>query len=257
MPGERDPGSLRVAYTEDFGVSPVDAPIRQVFRDRIGAMRHLFRSCDQVAFDFGEADRCFDVIRAAGYAARYRDMYEKDPGSLGPNVRVNYEMAAGMTMADVAWAHMEQTRIFRRFQQTFRDYDLVLAPTTPVSPFPWTQLYLAEMDGKPLNNYYHWLSLTYVVTLVTNPAISIPCGVDHEGMPFGLQIVGPFRADRALLGAAHAIEQAFAAIPSLKRPVPDIGKLTKPTPALKSIVTHPPSVSAFTSPTGAIAGKAA
>ena len=145
-----------------------------MFRDKIAAMRHLFRSCDEVAFDFGEADRCFDVIRAVNYAARYREAYEKDPNSLGPNVRANYEMAAGMTLADVAWAHLEQTRIFRRFQQTFRDYDLVLAPTTPVSPFPWSQLYLAEMDGKPLRNYYHWLSLTYVITLVTNPAISIP-----------------------------------------------------------------------------------
>ena len=83
------------------------------------------------------------------------------------------------------------------------------------------------MDGKPLRNYYHWLSLTYVITLVTNPAISIPCGVDHKGMPFGLQVVGPFRADRALLGAAHALEQAFAAIPALRRPVPDLGKLTQ------------------------------
>lgn len=236
----RDLGSLRVAFTEDFGISPVDAPIRRVFRDKIQTMRHLFRSCDEVAFDFGESDRCFDVIRAANYAARYRDAYEKDPGSLGPNVRANYEMAAGMTMADVAWAHVEQTRIFRRFQHTFRDYDLVLAPTTPVSPFPWTQLYLAEMDGKPLRNYYHWLSLTYVITLATNPAISISCGVDHKGMPFGLQIVGPFRADRAVLGAAHAMEQAFAAIASLKRPVPDLEKLTQPVPALKSIVTHPP-----------------
>ena len=61
----------------------------------IGAMRHLFRSCDEVAFDyFGEADRCFDVIRAQNYAARYRDAYEKDPSSLGPNVRANYEIAA-------------------------------------------------------------------------------------------------------------------------------------------------------------------
>jgi Asp-tRNA(Asn)/Glu-tRNA(Gln) amidotransferase A subunit family amidase len=96
------------------------------------------------------------------------------------------------------------------------------------------------MDGQPLRNYYHWLSLTYVVTLVTNPAISIPCGVDHKNMPFGLQVVGPFRADRALLGAAHALEQAFSAIPAFRRPVPDAGKLTRPTPELKSIVTHPP-----------------
>jgi Asp-tRNA(Asn)/Glu-tRNA(Gln) amidotransferase A subunit family amidase len=241
VPEPRDLGALRVAFTEDFGVCPVDATIRQVFRDRIQAMRHLFRSCDEVAFDFGEADRCFDVIRAANYVARYRTMYEKDPGMLGPNVRANYEIGAGMTMADVTWAHLEQTRIFRRFQHTFRDYDLVLAPTTPVSPFPWTQLYLEEMNGKPLRNYYHWLSLTYVITLATNPAIALPCGVDHKGMPFGLQVIGPFRGDRALLGAAHAMEQAFAAITGLRRPVPGIDKLAQPVPALKSVVTHPPA----------------
>ena len=240
LPEPRDLASLRVAYTEDFGICPVDRPMRRVFREKIAAMRHLFASCDETTFDFAEADRCFDVIRAANYAARYRAQYEKDPGSLGPNVRANYEIAASMTMADVAWAHTEQTRMFRRFQQTFRDFDLVLAPTTPVSPFPWTQLYLPEMDGKPLRNYYHWLALTYVITLVTNPAIAIPCGVDEHDMPFGLQVIGPFRADRALLGAAHAMEHALAAIPALRRPVPDLTRLAQPSPALKSIVTHPP-----------------
>ena len=237
-----DPGTLRVAYTEDFNVCPVGNDIRQVFRDKIAAMRHLFRSCDAVTFDFGEADRCFDVIRAVSYAGRYRDAYENNRASLGPNIIANYELSASMTLADDAWAHTEQTRIFRRFQQTFRDYDLVLAPTTPVSPFPWKQLYLAELDGRKLNNYYHWLALTYVITLATNPAISIPCGADQHGMPFGLQIVGAFRADRQLLGAAHAMEQAFNAIPALRRPVPDTSKLLQPTPELKSLVTHPPKI---------------
>jgi len=236
-----DLGSLRVAWTEDFGVCPVDRPIRQVLRERMAAMQHLFRSCDEVQLDFGEAHRCFDVIRAVSYVGRYQETYEKDRASLGPNVRANFELGAAMSLADFAWAHQEQTRIYRRFQQTFRDYDLVMAPTTPVSPFPWQQLYLAEMDGKPLANYYHWLALTYVITLVTNPAIALPCGVDHKGMPFGLQVVGRFRGDRALLGAAHAMEQAFAAIPALRRPLPDLAKLSQPVPALKSIVTHPPT----------------
>ena len=241
VPAPCDLGSLRVAYTEDFGVSPVDKPIRRIFQERIAAMRHFFKSCDPLEIDFlADADDAFDVIRAMNYAARYREAYEKDPASLGPNVRANYEIAAGMSLADVASAHTDQTRMFRRFQQLFRDYDVVLAPTTPVSPFPWSQLYLAEMDGKPLRNYYHWLSLTYVVTLMTNPANSIPCGVDHKDMPFGLQIVGRFRADREVLGISHAMEQAFAAVPALRRPVPDLTRLMQPTPALKSIVTHPP-----------------
>ncbi|HEX2827659.1 MAG TPA: amidase family protein [Burkholderiales bacterium] len=246
VPEERDPSGLRVAYTEDFGVSPVDKEIRAVFRDKIAAMKHFFRTCEEAKLDFGEADRCFDVIRAQNYAARYRDAYEKDPNSLGPNVRANYEIAAKFSLADVAWAHTEQTRIFRRFQQTFREYDLVLAPTTPVSPFPWSQLYLAEMDGKPLRNYYHWLSLTYVVTLATNPAITIPCGTDDKGMPFGLQIVGRFRGDREVLSAAHAIEQAFQRVPALRRPVPDVSRLNRPTPELVSIVTHAPDAGVAT-----------
>ncbi|HKH96920.1 MAG TPA: amidase, partial [Beijerinckiaceae bacterium] len=133
-----DLGSLRVAWTEDFGQAPVSQEIRRVMRERVGAMRHLFRSCDEVAFDFGEADRCFDVVRAMNFVTRYQAAYDKDPLSLGPNVRANYEMAREMSLPDAAWGHAEQTRVFRRFQAVFRDYDLVLSPTLPVTPFPWT-----------------------------------------------------------------------------------------------------------------------
>ncbi len=242
-PGAVDLGKLKVAWTKDFGQCPVDNGIRAVMGDRIAGMRHLFKSCDRVELDFGEADRCFDVLRALAFVQRYQPQYEKDKSALGPNIRANYELASGMTLADVAWAEAEQTRIYRRFQQTFRDYDLVLAPTVPISPFPWTNLYLAEVNGAPLRNYYHWLALTYVITIVNNPAISIPCGVDQAGMPFGLQIVGPARGDRPLLAAAHAMELAFARNPKLARPRPDLGKLSAPTPELKSIVTHPPKKS--------------
>jgi Asp-tRNA(Asn)/Glu-tRNA(Gln) amidotransferase A subunit family amidase len=241
VPAPCDLARLRVAWTEDFGQCPVETPIRRIMRDRIGAMRHLFRACDELKPDFGEADRCFDVIRAITFVARYQADYQKDPGSLGPNVRANYEMGAKMSLADVAWAHAEQTRIYRRFQETFRDYNLVLSPTVPVTPFPWTQLYLAEMEGRTLRNYYHWLALTYFITLATNPAISLPCGVDHKHMPFGLQVVGRAGGDAELLAAAHALEHAFVRIPGLQRPRPDLDRLKTPTPALKSIVTHAPA----------------
>jgi amidase len=181
------------------------------------------------------------------FVDRFRDIYEEDPNALGSNVRNNYEMGARMTLSDVAWAHAEQTRIFRRFQHTFHDYDLVFSPTTSVTPFPWTEFYPEEMNGKPMHNYYHWVSLTYVITLATNPAISLPCGLDHAGMPFGIQIVGRFRGDRVLLGTTHSLEQAIAGMPQVRRPIPDLGSLSAPLPALRSIVTHPPTLDARTS----------
>lgn len=129
----------------------------------------------------------------------------------------------------------------------FDRYDVILSPTTPVSPFPWTQPYLKSVNGVALENYYRWLSLTYVVTLATNPALSLPCGVDHRGMPFGLQMIGAFRGDLALLDVARAFETLFASSSETRRPVPDAARLCASDVDLKSIVTHPPVLDALAS----------
>jgi Asp-tRNA(Asn)/Glu-tRNA(Gln) amidotransferase A subunit family amidase len=234
-----DLGSLRVAWTEDFGQCPVGSEIRTAMRSKIATMSHLFNRCDRLEIDMGEADRCFDVVRAQGFVARYQEAYARDPAALGPNIRANFEIGANMTLADAAWANSEQTRIFRRFQTVFRDYDLILSPTVPVTPFSWTQLYLEELEGVRLRNYYHWLALTYFVTLVTNPAISLPCGTDPMGMPFGMQVTGRFRGDLALLDAAAALEAAWGRIAGLARPRPDLAKLATPHPELAGFATHP------------------
>nr|WP_026349833.1 amidase family protein [Bordetella sp. FB-8] len=245
-PGTADPGSLRVAYTEDFGLCAVDDGIRAVFREKIAAMRHLFAACDPIELDLGQAHRCFDVLRAEAFVAGMQQAYEQDPDSLGPNPRANYEMGAAMSLKDCAWAQSEQTRILQRFQQAYTGYDLILSPTTPVSPFPWTQPYADTINGEKQQNYYRWLALTYVVTLTTHPAIALPCGRDRQGMPFGLQVTGRFRGDHALLAAAQALEHAFARIDGLGRPLPDLAALRPAQPALKSIVTAPPILGGVT-----------
>jgi hypothetical protein len=65
-------------------------------------------------------------------------------------------------------------------------------------------------------------------------------------MPFGLQVVGRFRGDADVLSAAHAMGQSFERIAALKRPRPDLSKLTRATPELVSIVTHAPERSVAT-----------
>lgn len=240
QPRPVDLAKLRVAWSVDFGTGIVDVPVANAFKRKIAAMGGMFESCDEVSNDFGEAERCFDIIRAASFVARYKDVYDQDPSRLGPNVRTNYEVGAKMSMADFAWAHSEQTRIFRRFQETFDRYDVVLAPTVAVSPFPWETLYLDEINGRKLNSYYHWLAMAWYITLTTNPAISLPCGVDDKGMPFGLQVVGKFRGDAELLDAAEAMEAAFAGTAELARPLPHVSMLREPVDALRSLATDPP-----------------
>ena len=225
VPDRLDLGSLRVAVTPDLGFAPIETGIRGTFAKKVEAFRGLFRECAEATPDMTDADGIFEVIRAVNFLGRYKKWYDEDPDKLGPNVRANYEQGAAMSLADYAWAHQEQTRIYRGFQQFFREYDLLLCPVNSVSPYPWTQPYVAEMNGQKLRTYFHWLAPTYGITLTGHPACAIPCGVDHKGMPFGLQVVGPHKGDRFTLAAAHALEQAFAANPELARPKPDLGKL--------------------------------
>jgi Asp-tRNA(Asn)/Glu-tRNA(Gln) amidotransferase A subunit family amidase len=207
-----------------------------------------------VDFALGDADRAFDILRAESFVAGFADVLRTAPDTLAPNVRDNLRMAASITLADRAWAHLEQTRVARRFATVLERFDLILAPVSPMTPFPWTQLYATHVDGQAMKNYYHWLALTYAVTLATNPALSLPCGVDEHGMPFGLQVIGHLHQDARLLADAQALEQLFAASPALARPRPDLESLRQPTPSLQEMVTHPPLPGVMT---GALSGSTA
>jgi amidase len=235
-----DVSALRLATTEDFGLCVVDPGIRRVFRQKVADIAPHVACCEPVDLSLGDADRAFDILRAESFVAAFADVLRTAPDTLAPNVRDNLQMAASISLADRAWAHLEQTRIARRFASVLEQYDAILAPVSPLTPFPWTQLYATRVDGQDMKNYYHWLALTYVVTLATNPALSLPCGLDEHAMPFGLQVIGHLHQDARLLADAHALEQLFASMPALARPRPDLDKLRVPTAELKGIVTHPP-----------------
>lgn len=94
-----------------------------------------------------------------------------------------------------------------------------------ISPRPWSELYPAQIDGKPTRSYFHWLALAYAVTIVGHPAVSLPVGMDRHGMPFGLQIVGPRGGDLRVLSIAAELERLLARDAATARPVPDLEKL--------------------------------
>jgi len=72
------------------------------------------------------------------------------------------------------------------------------------------QPYVSEIDGRKLGNYIDWMRSCYYISVLNNPAISVPGGFTSEGSPVGVQIVGRHNDDWGVLQIAHAFEQAAA-----------------------------------------------
>ena len=225
-----DLAGLRVALTPDFGIAPTERHIAEIFAEKTGLFRHLFAAAEDATPDCAGTDEAFGVLRAVSFLAAHLGRVRATPDMVGPNVRANVEEGLRYSAEDVARAEALQTEIYRRWQSFFTRYDLILTPAITISPRPWTELFPAEIDGHPTRTYFHWLALAYAVSLVGHPAISLPVGCDRNGMPFGLQIVGPRGGDALVLAAAAALEAALAADARTARPVPDLARLKTATP---------------------------
>ncbi len=230
---EIDLASLRVGLTADFGQAPTERQIAEVFAEKTGLFREVFARADDTAPDCSGADEAFEVLRSLGYPVKHAENMRTRPQDLGPNIHANYEEALGYSAVDVGRALKAQTQHYRRWQAFFDAYDVILSPSMTTSPRSWTELYPAEIDGKPVRTYFHWLALSYYVTLAGHPAISLPLGLDRGGMPFGLQIVGPRGGDAYVLAVAAALERLLAGDPRTARPAPDLARLRAAAPIAK------------------------
>ncbi|MEE3107045.1 MAG: amidase family protein [Pseudomonadota bacterium] len=223
-----DLSRLRVAWSTDLGCVPVDHHLARLFEERIGMLASSFKSCERRDPDMADALDVFWVIRGVSFLAGRLDAYKNHRDKLGPNIISNVEAGLKMTAEEIAWAHARQTKIYRRFQEFFEDVDVLLCPGNSVPPFPVEQLYCDEINGQKTANYVEWLGIASAITLTGHPVTLIPTGLDHTGMPFGMQVVGPRRhADRFTIGIAAAIERTFQTMATTKRPLPDLAALRR------------------------------
>ena len=229
-PAPCDLASLRIAMTPDFGFAPTEKHIRAVFDDVCQAIAPYFASAEDATPDCTGADETFEILRSVSFLASFHDRVRDTPDKVGPNVRANVEEGLRYSALDITRALKQQTVIYNNWQKFFSRFDVIVSPAVTLSPRPWTELFPAEIDGHKTRTYFHWLALAYAVTLVGHPALSLPVGVDRNGMPFGLQIVGPRGGDAKVLAVAAALEKALAGHAKWARPVPDIAKLASMQP---------------------------
>jgi aspartyl-tRNA(Asn)/glutamyl-tRNA(Gln) amidotransferase subunit A len=120
-----------------------------------------------------------------------------------------YVLSAGYYDAYYTQAQKVRTLIARDFAQAFEKVDVILAPTTPTSAFA-----LGEVSEDPLSMYLNDV-FSVPASLAGLPAMSVPAGLDRNGLPLGLQVIGRAFDEQGVLNVGLAIEAraAFSAKP--------------------------------------------
>jgi len=199
----------RVGFSPNFGLRSIDPDVAQICRAGVARFADMGCVVDEEAPDFSGAIDCFQVLRALLFADVRGDLLPRERSRINPDIVWNIEKGQRLTADEIVRARRQRHVLFHRAARFFDDFDLLACPTVAVPPFPVEQRFPVAIAGEKLTTYIDWMFLTFIITLVGCPAISLPCGLTPDGLPVGLQLVGRPHGDAELLGAALLLEQAL------------------------------------------------
>ena len=163
-------------------------------------------ACAEASSNLGR----FDGIRYGYRTPEYsnlKEIYKKSRSEgFGEEVKRRiilgtYVLSSGYYDAYYKKAQKVRTLVSNEFSKAFEKYDVILTPTSPVTAFN-----IGEKSNNPLEMYLADIC-TVSINIAGVPAISIPCGVDSEGMPVGMQLIGNKFEEEKILNAAYTFEQ--------------------------------------------------
>lgn len=200
---------VRVAFSADLGITPVDPEVADICRRAAQRFTELGVTVEEAHPDLSEAHETFHTLRAHDFAVALSDLLRDRRDDLKPEVIWNVEKGMALTSADLGRAEKARGKMVARAVEFFETYDLLLTPATIVPPYPVSERYVAECAGHVFETYIDWLAIAYAITNVSLPALSLPCGFTASGLPVGLQVVGKPRGEAALLSAAGVLEDVL------------------------------------------------
>jgi aspartyl-tRNA(Asn)/glutamyl-tRNA(Gln) amidotransferase subunit A len=202
------PRTLRIAYSHDLGCGfPIDAPVRAAIEVAVSALREQGYVIDSAAPQWPAGVRDYPLLKLqqAGLAALYAEDLQARPDFIDPDLRDQIALGMQHSGREIARVLLLREHIYASLAAFFDRYDLLLCPTAPVVSWPVDLLGPPAIGGVPAGPRGH-AAYTPLFNYCQVPACSVPVGL-VDGLPVGLQIVGPRYADASVLSMAAMTER--------------------------------------------------
>jgi aspartyl-tRNA(Asn)/glutamyl-tRNA(Gln) amidotransferase subunit A len=210
---------LRIAYSPDLGYVRNDPQVDAAVRAAAAVFEAAGARVERIDPGFTDPVDAFHVLWFSGAAQVVASHGAGAIDRVDPGLRRIAEAATAYTVADYLDATALRIDLGVRMGRFHRTHDLLLTPTLPIPAFPAGTAGADVPPGWHSPDWTSWTPYTYPFNMTQQPAISVPCGFTADGLPVGLQIVGPRHADATVLRAARAYERSAGPFPRPERRV--------------------------------------
>jgi aspartyl-tRNA(Asn)/glutamyl-tRNA(Gln) amidotransferase subunit A len=193
---------LKIGWIEHFGRYRTEPEVARL----TGAAMRGLEAAGAVVEEL--RDPCFDdvfdtytVIASSAHAARYGALVERWGERMTPSMLDSIAKGQPWSAIDLIRATERRTRLFRDVQRLFERFDVIATPSMIAPPKR-----LDAGGSIATEMYAEWAAPLYPFNLTGHPALSAPAGFTDDGLPVGLQLIGPWFAEERLLGLAALLE---------------------------------------------------
>jgi len=197
---------LRIGFSPDLGYATVASEVATVVEQSLPAFEELGHSVKRTGLNLSTAKQVFEIIVNSENTASHLERVKEHRDIMDQGLVKFIELGYSISAIDYIKATKERDNLASLLADFFREFDLLVTPTMAVAPFVIGD-FPREIEGVEIDKL-GWLPFTYPFNLTGNPAASAPCGRTSDGLPVGLQIVGPRYRDGLVLNLAAQFEEA-------------------------------------------------
>ena len=198
---------MRIAWTPDYGYAAVDPEVAEITARAARVFEELGATVEDAPLNLEDPfDAFFDVFATATYTS-YAHLLEEHRDDFSEPGLYSMEHGATVDGATLSRALNRVDVLGRQMEDFFDTYDLLLSPTMPTSAFEIGRK-PSVIGGREVDPMWGFIPFTFPINMTGQTASSVPCGFSSDGLPIGLHIIGPRRAEARVLQASAAFERA-------------------------------------------------
>lgn len=204
---------MRIAWLGDFGgYLPFEPGVLDVDRKALNVLANIGCEVDEIVpeFDLPKLWDAWLTLRSFNVTHGLRALYD-DPekrARFNPQLSYEFQLALSRSAADIYTASAVRSGWYKYMCALFERYDFIVLPAAQLFPFDVNLPWPTEIAGRKMDTYHRWMEVVIGPTLAGLPVAAMPAGFGENGLPNGVQFVGPPRGDRETLEFALAYEQA-------------------------------------------------